>query len=233
MKFSGTREENDVVFLFPPNIGRIFMTDKLTLYNDALLMLGERRLASLTEAREPRRALDDVYDTILRYCLEQGYWNFAIRAAQIDASPSVVPAFGYCFAFAKPADFVRVVEQAGNETFTPPFTGREIVDEPGYWYANVTPIFVRYVSDHFAYGRDLSLWPESFCNFVATRLANKICRRITGNEPSDKMERNEKRAKADALSKDAMNEPVGFTAYGTWVRARLAGVAASRWDKSA
>jgi hypothetical protein len=35
---------------------------KLKLYNDALGILGERRLASLTENREPRRVLDEVWD---------------------------------------------------------------------------------------------------------------------------------------------------------------------------
>src|SRR5690349_21802567 len=110
------------------------MTDKLTLYNDALLILGERKLASLAEAREPRRALDDAYDLTLRYALEQGYWNFAIRAVQLAASASVTPAFGYMHAFTKPADFVRVVEQSASETFSPPLIGKEIVDEPGYWY---------------------------------------------------------------------------------------------------
>ena len=34
--------------------------DQLSLYNNALTVLGERKIASLTENREPRRVLDDV-----------------------------------------------------------------------------------------------------------------------------------------------------------------------------
>ena len=39
------------------------MITRLQLYNSALLLLGERNLASLSENREPRRLLDHVWDT--------------------------------------------------------------------------------------------------------------------------------------------------------------------------
>ena len=44
---------------------------KLSLYNDTLQLLGERRLASDTEDREPRYDLDSLYDNgAVDYCLE-------------------------------------------------------------------------------------------------------------------------------------------------------------------
>ena len=36
--------------------------DKVGIYNDALILLGERRLSSISEAREPRYNLDAIWD---------------------------------------------------------------------------------------------------------------------------------------------------------------------------
>ena len=197
------------------------MASKIELYNDALLILGERKLASLAEAREPRRALDDAYDKALDYCLEQGFWNFAMRAVQIDHSASVTPTFGYTYAFTKPDDFIRMYRQSAYEQLDPPLL--DIVDEPNYWYANVDPLYVKYISDDLAYGKDLSIWPETFADYVAMRLAIKTCKRITGKAPDEDLIRAEKKARMDARAKDAMNEPPGFPPTGTWVRARGGG----------
>ena len=197
------------------------MATKLSLYNGALEDLDERRLASLTEAREPRRVLDDFYDSTVKYCLEQGYWNFAMRAVQADSSSSITPTFGYQYAFTKPEDFVRLYAMSSEPTMRQPLL--EFVDEPALWYANVDPLYVKYVSDDTAYGMDLSLWPDTFTNYVELRLALKACKRITGKSASDDLVKAEKRALADARSKDAMNEPPGQMPAGTWVRSRRAG----------
>lgn len=197
------------------------MASKLGSYNSALLILGERRLASLAEAREPRRALDDAWDDVVAYCLENGFWNFAMRAIQADSSASVTPAFGYQYATAKPEDFVRLYSFGSTATFDPPLL--DIVDEPNYWYSNTDPLYVKYVSNDTAYGMDLSLWSESFANYVANRLAVKTCRRVTGKFPDETMKKDEKTAMAVARSKDAMDEPVGFPPRGTWTTSRLGG----------
>lgn len=196
------------------------MTSKLEQYNGALLILGERKLSSLAENREPRRALDDAYDSATRYCLEQGYFNFSMRAVQIDSSASVTPSFGYDFAFPKPDDFIRMYRQSQFATLEPVLF--EVVDEPNYWYANCDPLYVKYVSDNSAYGGDLSLWPETFADYHQLRLALKTCKRITGAMPDDKLIAAEKKARMDARAKDAMNEPPGFPPTGTWVRSRRA-----------
>lgn len=195
------------------------MTSKLAVYNAALLILGERNLSSLSEAREPRRALDDAWDTGVNYCLEAGFWNFAMRAIRTDASALVTPEFGYTHAFDKPDDFRRLHSFGSTATFDPPLM--DIVDEPNYWFANVDPLYVRYVSSDAAYGLDLSLWPATFEDYVAHRLAVKTCKRITGKSPDTDLFNAEKRAQAIARSKDAMDEPVGFPPRGTWVNSRL------------
>lgn len=191
---------------------------KLGLYNGALLILGERKLSSLSEAREPRRALDDAYDSALEYGLSRGFWNFAMRAIQADSSASVTPTFGWNYAFAKPSDFVRLYNFGSTETFDPPLMS--VVDEPNYWFANVDPLYVKYVSNDNAYGGDTSIWSETYADYIMTRLAIKTCKRITGKAPDTDMFALEKKALAVARSQDAMDEPPGFPPRGTWVNSR-------------
>jgi hypothetical protein len=202
---------------------------KLALYNDALLALGQERLATTADAVSARYALDDAYDKALAWCLEQGYWNFAMRAVELTSTPSIDPAFGFTYAVTKPDDWVRSHSISASETFDPPLL--QYNDENGLWYVNVDPLFVRYVSNDTDYGLDLSLWPETFANYVALRLAVKTCKRITGTNPDDAMFKQEKRALADARSKDAMNEPPGFPPRGTWVSSRRHGSSSTRWDR--
>src|SRR5258708_823139 len=122
------------------------MTDKLSLYNGALTeFLGERKLANLTENREPRRVLDEIWDGgALRYCLEQGLWNFAMRTIQLTYSPSVEPDFGFRYAFDKPTDWVRTAALCVDEFFRCPLL--QYNDEAGFWFADIDTIYVRYIS---------------------------------------------------------------------------------------
>lgn len=194
------------------------MASKLATYNGALLHLEERKIASLAEAREPRRVLDDAWDSTVALCLEEGLWNFAMRVVQMDASASVDPTFGYTYAFTKPEDWVRTYRLSSAATLDPILN--EFNDEAGYWYSNCDPMWAKYVSNDTAYGMDLSLWPASFAHYVEVRLAIKTCKRITSKSPSEDLLIEERKAKSSALAKDAMNEGVLFPPVGSWVRSR-------------
>lgn len=200
------------------------MADKLTTYNLALNHLGERRLSALTEAREPRRALDDIWATEVAYCLERKFWNFTYRSVLLDASTSVVPSFGFKYAFTIPADWVRTRRLSASETFDPPLL--QFAEEAGYWFTNVDPIYVQFASNDPTFGMDLSLWPASFTDYVACRLARQACVRVRGSAdllygPQGLIKTEEKAYKV-AAANCAMNEPVGFAPMTGWVRARRA-----------
>ncbi len=195
---------------------------KLDTYNAALSKLGERRLASLTENREPRRELDVHWSANAAYCLEAALWNFAIRAVEVESSPSVTPTFGYTFAFEKPDDWIRTASLSDNDRFDPPLN--EYRDEAGFWWADSDPLYVTFVSNDTSYGMDLSLWPESYADYVATRLARLACKKITGSSDMvADLRREETKTRASAISKDAMNEGAKFRPLGTWVQSRFAG----------
>lgn len=198
------------------------MTDKLALYNDALGSLQERRLGSLIEAREPKRVLDDLFDQEVAYCLERKFWNFAYRAVQADADASVVPGFGFLFAFKIPDDWIRTRAFSSVPTFDPPLL--QMKEEAGYWYTDVTPIYVQYNSSDPLYGLNLGAWPASFADYVSNRLARKAAGRITGKAEllggPDGLIKQEERSYKVAAANCAMNEAVGFAPQSSWVRAR-------------
>ena len=196
------------------------MATQLGLYNAALVEIGERTLASLSEEREPRRVLDSVYANVLTECLEAGQWNFATRAIRAEADPEIVPEFGERFIFGKPADWLRTVALSANGRFDPPLM--RYLDEVGYWAADLEVIYVRYVSNDVGFGLDLPAWPRSFARYVELALADRIVERLTQNRgKKDDIAREMKKARLSALSRDAMNDAQPkFAATGSWNAAR-------------
>lgn len=201
------------------------MTDRLTVYNMALGHLAERKLGSLSEAREPRRVLDDYWDQEVLYCLERKLWNFVYRTVQMDPSSTIVPGFGFNYAFAIPKDWVRTRLLSASETLTPPLL--QMKEENGLWFTNVTPIFVQYNSKDPLYGMDLGKWPASFTDYVSLRLARQACKRITGKadflDGPQGLIRQEQKACTVAAANCAMNDPIGFAPRGRWVSSRRSG----------
>lgn len=196
------------------------MASKLTVFNGALREMKERKLASLTENREPRRVLDTVWDNdFIRQCLSEGLWNFAMRTVELTYSPSVSPDFGYRYAFDKPADWVRTASVCSDEKFSSPLL--EYNDEAGFWFADLDTIYVRFVSDDASYGADLSLWAPKFVLYAETELAARTAGQITGSDSSAaQLVKLAKDRLKSARSTDAMDEPTRFAPQGSWTSAR-------------
>jgi hypothetical protein len=193
------------------------MTTALLLYNQALMHLGQRKLASTSEDQEGRYYLDEIYSDTLNYCLRQAPWNFAVRAVEIDSD--LTPTFHYSYGFAKPADWIRTYVLSDNEGFDPPLLDYQ--DQGGYWLANVDPIYVRYVST--TRGTDVSLFPVDYADYVSSYLAYRIYKRITGHGEDDVtnfLKRQVRPALRRAMANDAMDQPPGFAPTGEWVSSR-------------
>lgn len=196
-------------------------TSTLKLYNGALKILGEPRLSSTSEEREPRRALDDVYDDALALCLEEGQWWFARREAEISPD-GTAPSFGFQYRFAKPADWVRTMAVSADEFFTCAL--EDASDQPTWWYANVNPLYVAYVSNNTSYGMLLTNWPPTFTRFVEYELAERICLQVTQSDAKyQEVMKMKIRAKRDALNKDAMGDFPKRIPSGSIVRSRMIG----------
>lgn len=204
---------------------------QLGLYNEALRILGERRLASLSENREPRRVLDDIWaDGAVDFCLEQGLWNFAMRAVEITKSASV-PNFGYANAFDRPNDHIRTAGVATDEFFNTPLTA--VQEEVGFWFADLDPIYVRYVSNASGYGNDLTRWPMTFTKYVAAFLASEAVLTLTQSTDKQKIVLSIVQHRLrDAKSKDAMADATAFPPQGGWSSARTGGHGRDRGSRN-
>lgn len=206
-------------------------TSRLSLYNDSLLMAGERALATLNDDVEGRRLLDQVWNNNgVDSCLEEAQWNFAMRTIQIDSDPGIQPSYGYAYGFDKPTDWILTSGLCSDEFFRVPVM--RYVDESGFWYSDMTPLYVRYVSNDALYGGNMGLWPRSFTDFVAAHFASKLILKITNDEARLKMFVNPEnpehsirgRALLRAKSRSAMAGPTMLPAMGQWSLSRMRGV---------
>lgn len=202
------------------------MPSKLSIYQGAALAIGDRKIMSLTENRETRRALDSVWERDgVKTCLQMGLWNFATRTMQYDYSPSVEPPFGYKRAFNKPEDWVRTTAVCEDEFFKVPLIGYK--DEAGFWFAELDTIYVGYVSSDSKFGMDFSIWPTNFTRFVELWFAWSICRRTTNSGPTkEDLAKDVDKALRLAKSTDAMDEATQFLPPGSWSKSRL-----GRWSR--
>lgn len=183
------------------------MASKLGIYNAALGHLGQEPLASLSEEGTARRKLDAAYDDVVEWCLEQSFWNFAMRSVKMEASPSLSTDFGYSYVFEKPDDWVRTAALTTDEYGKSPLLRYE--DRTDFWLADDDELYLWYVSNDSDFGLDLGRWPQTFTTFVEYALAHKTCKGISGSsEGRDDLYKFMIRAKRDASNKDAMNEPV-------------------------
>jgi hypothetical protein len=196
------------------------MPDKLSIYNGALTILGERKLATLTENREPRYKLDDIFNNdFIDRVLHMGQWNFAKRSVELSASPSTTPSFGYQFAFDKPSDFIRTMYVCHDQYFDVPIT--RYSDEASWWFTDTEVIYAGYVSNDSQWGNDLSLWPPNFVEMTEHYLAWKVAPKIAGIDISDKKLRGLWKATLlEAKSTDAMESPAKFAPKGGWAQSR-------------
>lgn len=202
---------------------------KLKLYNEALWLLKETKLSSLTEERETRRRLDDAWDAgVINAALEKGQWHFASRIVSLTYDPDVTLSLpGYTYAIEKPSDFVRLTAfcSDGSQLQVPILDYRETGN---YWLCNFDTVYIGYVSNDGSYGNDPTLWPASFREVVEAVLAEKAAPVSASEEVIARIEATLATRLASAIVRGAMAGPTKFTPPGSWSRARSRG--ATRFD---
>lgn len=196
------------------------MATKQGLYTGALTALGNRKVL-ITENVESRRVLDDVYDEVLQECLEESSWNFATETVQLDADTGIEPEFGYTEVFAKPTDFLKTAAISSDENFDFPLM--RYTDEGDTISSDVTPIYLKYVSNDTGLGLDLTRWTQRFTRYVELELAARVAFRLTQSEKTEmKVQDMRDRARTRAKNLDSMDEPnPKFKPAGSWTTSRI------------
>lgn len=201
------------------------MTDKLSLFNSALLECGETLLSALTDRQESRFLLDHVYASgAINYCLERGQWNFATRTVLLDYDSGVEPTFGLNRAFAQPIDYCCTRAVCSDEFFRDPLKSHQYTHEGNYFYADVDQLYLRYVSNDPLYGMNLNQWPPTFERVVSVHLGSLIVKKLAGSEEQKKMmEDLREKLLCEAKNSNAQRDGTQMPTPGAWVRSRRAG----------
>lgn len=200
---------------------------KLRIFNEALRLQKARELSSISEDREPQRALSSAWgsaDEVVTRALGRADWNFALRSAESAYDAALETNFGFRYAHNKPTDMVRLSGMSADPYFARPLIAMEYSEEAGRWLTDYAALYIRYVSNGDAYGMDSSLWSEDFIAYLAAYLAFQTAGRIPGSD-SDReyFQRLMRATLKEAKSANAMSDGVKFPPRGTWTRARGSG----------
>jgi len=158
-------------------------TSKLLIYNNALQLLGERRLSNLYEDREPRYVLDEAYNLqLVDHCLSLAKPRFAVSSVKL-ANPSVSAVHGLDSVYTFPTDYVSTLEDPGvhgsngsfweDQDFTNP-VDRYIIEGRTVATDVVTNLWMRYISNGVA----LVSWTPAFARLVSAYLARETASRL-------------------------------------------------------
>lgn len=176
--------------------------DKLALYNNALLLIGQRSLSSLTEDREPRHLLDAAYDLdAIEYCLEVVKPVFARKTAVIN---SVTPSAQHDLdnVHTLPSDYIAVVGVYSDSKLDQEIN-RYII-EAGTLACEYQTIYLRYVSTDPV--TTFTYWSPSFTRVVSAYLAREISIKLNPDKTEAMNALLAERIGA-AAELDAQNEP--------------------------
>jgi len=159
------------------------MASKLDIFNNALHLLGERRLSTLYEDREPRYVLDNIYSLeVKNYLLELVQPRFAISSAKL-SSPSTSSVHGLDNVYALPGDYLCPIRDPGthgkvgsffaDDEFTQPIN-RYILEGTSIATEIATNIYIRYVSNGAGEGNFTPLFARLVAHYLAREAAPRL-----------------------------------------------------------
>jgi len=196
----------------------------LGIYNDALLILGLERIATVSDSSQRRSVLDTAMNAdLVEEILEDTAWVFGKTSTKLEYNPGVEPDWGYRRAFDKPANMLRLDGIYHDEYFQSPVDRYQ--DEGDYFFADVEEVYLQYVSRSFL--TTPSQWPVYFRKLVAAALARDAAPSLGGSNMDNAMLRYEERKKS-AMANDAMSGPPRKIRSGSWVRAAVGDRRSSR-----
>ncbi|MES9841224.1 MAG: hypothetical protein ABW134_11780 [Candidatus Thiodiazotropha endolucinida] len=148
--------------------------DKLSLYNTALLLLGQEGIDTLTADRSARRHLDRAYDLdAVKYCLQIVKPRFATKTVRLTVN-STTTQHSLSQVFNLPSDFIDFVG-----VYTDSDLDQELsryIHEGNSVYCAYSTIYLRYVSS--SYQEVHTRWTGAFANVVSSYLARQVAIKV-------------------------------------------------------
>ena len=195
---------------------------RLSIYNRALIAVGDRELGSLEENREPRHVMDRIWASkphgALRSMLEMGFWRFCIRTVSMLPDTAQGEAeFGLRNIFRLPDDYIEKYQISESEYFEPPLS--EYQQEGRVILSEATEIYMRYTSETL--GADSAAWPASFQNLLIAYMAKEYGARPKGRVKQGDLNFYFNERLKEARSADVMEGPSRRVSRSSWETARI------------
>lgn len=196
------------------------MTNKQALYNLALGTYVGTQKAQLTEEVPQRYALDDVYDSALKYMLTQGLWKFALKTMVMTAVRQSA-AFHRQYRYPLPEDFVRLARISPTPRLDVNAQLEDFIEENGFLYTDSPTLYLQFVSNDDDYGLNLDIYPADYEQAVASWLAYQSLLPIS-KDRGDRADLLKLHNVTLATSRrlDAVDEAVKQKPAGRWPRSR-------------
>lgn len=146
--------------------------DQLSLYNNALMLVGERPLATLTDAIETRYRLDVAYNQdAVDSCLSVVKPNFASARSKLTAS-STLTGFNLAEVCTLPSDYVDIVVAYSDVDFDTPIKRHFINDLT--IESDFATVYLWYITNSIS----IADWSSPFADVVTAYLAIQIAPRF-------------------------------------------------------
>lgn len=156
------------------------MSTDLDICNDALILIGEDIIATLTDNTDQALTVNQLYPRVRDAVLAAHPWHFATKRVSL-VRHAVAPVFGWDFQYILPTDMLRLIEFAGDAMSWVDGSGGWsdiFMIESGMLLTNSTSAFIRYVWANYLPGT----YDPLFVAALTARLASEIAQPLTSNE---------------------------------------------------
>ncbi|MGD1878327.1 MAG: hypothetical protein ACFB13_12620 [Kiloniellaceae bacterium] len=189
------------------------MADVTGICNSALAKIGAARITALEEGSKNASLCADLYERCRDDLLRAHSWNFATARAKL-ARTAEVPVFGYAYAYALPADWIRCVAAQGSESGGPELVYRI---EGARLLSDAEDVYLRYIRQV----GDANLMPADFREALACLLARELALPIAqSNTLEEKLEARFRTRLRRARTTDGLEDQVEPMPLGAWAEVR-------------
>ncbi|QDP61488.1 MAG: hypothetical protein Unbinned8596contig1000_1 [Prokaryotic dsDNA virus sp.] len=148
--------------------------DQLAIYNGALQLIGERRLESLNENREPRHELDAIWELEpAYYCAELIKPLFATKLIKLD-SPTTSADHDYNYVHSLPSTYIDIVSLHQDGKLDQRV--ERFVRDGDTILCDLQTVYLRYIDETLV--DVLTSWNQSFTRLVIAYTAFELAQRI-------------------------------------------------------
>lgn len=116
------------------------MSSPVIICSNALLRVGGRPIASLTQETDHADLCNSLYDVTKRSVLRSHAWNCAIKRVAL-APTTTEPAFDWAYEFQRPADWLKTL-QVGTDSYADDY-----IHEGDKILCDSSILYLRYVAD--------------------------------------------------------------------------------------